>query len=392
MRSIGIICECNPYHAGHEYLFLQARASGADVVVAVMSGCFTQRGEAAVADPWLRAEALLSGGADLVLELPYPYAAASAEFFAGGGVEVLDRLGVSELWFGSECGDLSRLLAAAEVCERADFRARYAETVQESCGTAEAFFEVLQSFCREEQRFSSNDILGIAYLRAIRARKSKLCPVTVKREGSAYLDKLLPTEGYPSATALRQVWREQGLSAVLPRLPESVRAVYARVAAPCDLQYAERLILGQLRLAPPHAFDAVAELSGGLGARLSALALSCTSLEELLQRGVTKKYPLSRLRRGLLFSLTGVTPDDLRRAPAYVRLLAANDAGRAFLSACRRTAALPVITRLSELPQSREAEAQRALSERAWSLYRLTSPTPLPADDLWKRGPVLKNL
>ena len=75
MKRVGIICECNPFHDGHAYLIRQARAAGADAVIAVMSGCFVQRGEAAVADPYLRAEALLAGGADAVLELPFPYAA-----------------------------------------------------------------------------------------------------------------------------------------------------------------------------------------------------------------------------------------------------------------------------------------------------------------------------
>ena len=109
MRTAGIVCECNPFHAGHGYLFSAARASGVDAVIAVMSGCFTQRGEAAVADPISRARILLLGGADAVLELPYPFCSSSAEYFSRAGVEILDRLGVDELWFGSECGDLDRL-------------------------------------------------------------------------------------------------------------------------------------------------------------------------------------------------------------------------------------------------------------------------------------------
>ena len=106
MRIAGIICECNPIHGGHLYLMREARRQGADAVVCVMSGCFTQRGEAAIADPHTRAHALILGGADAVVELPFPFSCAGAEFFAAAGVEILNRLGVGELWFGSECGDL----------------------------------------------------------------------------------------------------------------------------------------------------------------------------------------------------------------------------------------------------------------------------------------------
>ena len=117
MKRIGIICECNPFHRGHQYLIERAKASGADTVVALMSGYFVQRGEPAVASPFLRAEALLRCGADLVLELPFPYAAASAEYFADAGVDILERLGVDELWFGSECGDLRMLRNVSELTE-----------------------------------------------------------------------------------------------------------------------------------------------------------------------------------------------------------------------------------------------------------------------------------
>ena len=92
MRSIGIVCECNPLHGGHQYLIQQARAAGADAVICVMSGCFTQRGEAAIADPYTRAHALILGGADAVVELPFPYSCAGAEFFASAGVEILNLL------------------------------------------------------------------------------------------------------------------------------------------------------------------------------------------------------------------------------------------------------------------------------------------------------------
>ncbi len=391
MKSIGIVCECNPFHAGHEYLFRSARASGADAVVAVMSGCFTQRGEAAVADPWLRAEALLASGADLVLELPYPYSASSAEFFGGAGVEILDRLGVNELWFGSECGDLARLESAAALCESDSFAALYAETVQKNSGTAQAFLETLQRLCGTDELFLSNDILGISYLRAIRARGGRMGAVTVKREGSAYLEEALHQNEYPSATALRRVWREEGTTAVLPHLPKVCREVYARVEELPKFNAIERLILGHLRLTPPAELEKIAELSGGLGARLAKIACEASTLDELLRLSATKKYPTSRLRRGILFALTGVTGEDLRRAPAYTRLLAANERGCRFLANTRKTGEIPMLTRRTELPSDPATARQEELERRAYALYDLCFSTVGKIPSPWSRMPVIVN-
>lgn len=388
LRSVGIICECNPFHGGHQHLIRQARASGADVVVCAMSGSFVQRGEAAIVDARLRSRTLLCGGADVVVELPYPFCASGAEYFARAGVEILDRLGVNELWFGSECGDIALLSQLAEAAESEAFQKRYAEVAAGGSPTAEAYFRVLGEVAGVESTCFSNDILGIAYLRALRACRSSVQPVTVKRVGSAYLDESVAKGSYPSATALRRLWRERGLDAILPYLPKEVAALLLSEEniQTADLRYAERWILGQLRVAEPSVIEQGAELGGGLGNRLAMLARESSSLEELLRLAATKKYPNARILRGLLFFMTGITPTDLRAPIAYVRLLAANRTGCDYLALTRRTAQIKVVTRRTELPRSADAIRQAAIEARAWSLYTLCRETAGAADDLWKHG------
>lgn len=388
MKTAAIICECNPLHAGHQYLIACARASGADCVLCVMSGCFVQRGEAAIAEPYLRAEALLCGGADVVLELPFPFSAASAEFFARAGVEVADRLGADELWFGSECGEIGLLSRLSQIAQSAEFAERYEKTVTESRGTAQAYFETLQALAGSDVPCSPNDILALSYLRAIAERDSRLKPVTVKREGSAYLDETLVQGGFPSATALRKCWREDGVEAILPHLPQACAPVYARAEQPADLQYAERLILGFLRLTPVEAFENIAELSGGLAAHLAQAACRAKTLDELWRLSATKKYPTARLRRGVLYALTGVTREDLHAPVGYARLLAANATGQTFLSLCRRTSELSVVTRHTDLPNTEQAQRQEALERRAYALYDLCFPSAGELPSPWRRAPV----
>ena len=95
MRTAAIICEYNPFHNGHKFHIEETkRQLEADAVIAIMSGNFVQRGDAAIFDKHLRAKAAVLGGADLVLELPAVYSSASAEFFAKGAVKILDKLGI----------------------------------------------------------------------------------------------------------------------------------------------------------------------------------------------------------------------------------------------------------------------------------------------------------
>ena len=390
MKRVGIICECNPFHDGHAYLIRRAKASGADAVVAVMSGCFVQRGEAAVVDPYLRAEALLAGGADAVLELPFPYATAGAEFFARAGVDILERLGVDEIWFGSECGDLVALSQIAALTRSEEFFARYEKTAKAKGGTAETYFAILCEMCGEEIPCSPNDILAISYLRAIQESGANIRPVTVKREGSGYADETLTVGNFPSASALRRKWREEGVESLLPHLPVATASLYASVQTPADLRYAERLILGHFRLTSAKELERIAELSGGLGYRMAEAAMQAESLDKFLSLAATKKYPLARLRRGILFALAAIKRDDLRTSPAYVRLLAANGKGRDFLADCRRKGTIPVVTRKTDLPNTPAAERQEAWEQRAWALYALCHESVGTGATLWKQAPRMK--
>ncbi len=389
MKTVGIICECNPLHGGHQYLLKQARASGADVVVALMSGWFVQRGEPAVADPFLRAEALLCCGADLVLELPYPFAASSAEYFADAGVNILERLGVDALWFGSECGELSHLSRMCELTASPVFAERYSASVGESGGSAKTYFSILCDMAGEEITPLPNDILGIAYLRSIRTQNARIAPVTVKRVGSGYAQEALTPDAFPSATALRRLWRESGLGAVLPLLPKECREVYAKASEPSALSFAERLILGHFRLSSSDSLSRVAELGGGLGNRMAESARRATSLQEFFEYTSTKKYTEARIRRGVLFALTGVQTADLCERPAYTRLLAANAVGSRFLSTMRGRCDIPVVTRRSDLTNNLLDTRQNVLSEQAFRLYTLCQRDSSSASTLWTRPPIL---
>lgn len=394
MKTIGIICECNPFHGGHQYLIEKARESGADAIVCVMSGNFVQRGEAAVLSPHARAEILVRSGADAVVELPFPYAASSAEFFGRAGVEILSRLGVNEVWFGSETGDLSILSRYAEVADSEEFREAYAAATDGEGGTASVYFSLLSKMANDQNAACApNDILAISYLRAIRALGSDIQPVTVKREGSGYAAKELAVGAFPSATALRRAWAENEIEDIMPYLPGVCGEVSRREGkanrAPAMLKHAESLVLGMLALTPQKELEGYAGLGGGLAGRLHNSAIKANSLDAFYELCGTKKYPDARIRRGVLYALLRVKEDDLRTPVSYVRLLATNEKGREFLALARKTSDLRVVTRQTDLPATPEAARQFELESASVALYSKCLPKPIAADEPLRHPPVI---
>ena len=378
MRIAGVICECNPPHAGHLYLLERARQDGAELVICVMSGCFVQRGEAAVADAYARAEILVRSGADVVVELPMPYAASSAEFFGGAGVDILCRLGITELWFGSETGDLSSLEVLSVLAESEAFVNRDRARCTEGMGTAQAYFETLSELSGGRSPLSPNDILALSYLRALRRHGGHACPRAIRRLGSGYREGTITQDAYPSATALRLVWECEGVEAMAAHLPAVAAEVIEKEAragrAPARLDLAERWILGSLRLADERALSALAGLGGGLAGRLVKAARRATDLAELMALCATKAYPDATVRRAILYALLGVKGEDLLVPVSYVRLLAANKAGCEHLASVRRTDAIRVVTRRGDLPDDSAAMRQRELEERTLRLYTMMMP------------------
>ena len=182
MRVAGIIAECNPLHEGHRYLIKEAREKTcADYIVIAMSGDYVQRGAPSILSREARAGALLDAGADLVVEIPLYAACGGADYFARGAVALLESLGVvTDLAFGSECGDLCALTEAAERLseESEQFRRDLSEGLREGLSYPSARARAMAGF---DLPASPNDLLATEYLRALAKSGSAICPHAVKR-------------------------------------------------------------------------------------------------------------------------------------------------------------------------------------------------------------------
>ncbi len=379
MKISGIICEYNPLHNGHLYHLEQVRRSGADAIVAVMSGNFVQRGDAAILDKFIRAKLAIQGGVDLVIELPVPYALAPAENFALGGMALLSALGnVDEISFGSECGDIDMLMQTAQACRIS--KTEYADVMEDFLRSGYSYPEVLSQMVGQIAGSEAaavlsqpNNTLAIAYLNALEILGSKIRPVTIRRRGASHNSTQPAADGTASATYIRQYFSEGGdCRRMMPGFAWKALHEAEESGHTGSMQNLERLILYKLRTTDPDQMQDIAEIGQGLEHRLYH-AKRASSLEELLSAIQTKRYPMARLRRILLHILLDIHHGDMQGTPPYGRVLAFNEVGREVLRESKRTRRLPFSHSLAELAQtSPEAGRCAALESQSTDIYQLS--------------------
>lgn len=396
MNIAGITAEYNPFHTGHAYQISALKAQlGPDTsVVAVMSGSWVQQGRPAVTDKWTRARMALNGGADLILELPTVWAAASAESFARGAVELLCRCGVIDtLCFGSETGELAPLLAAAECLDSPDYPEQLRKALEGGASFAAARQAAVEALIGPAGAAlaSPNNNLGVEYLRALRSLHSNIKPVTIRREGAAHNSLDRTGEGFRSATQLRQHLARGEWEAVQPYVPAGNLDVL-QSAPLADPRLGERAVLACLRKMTAEDWAKLPDAGAGEGLpqRLERAGRQCRSLDDFFTLAKTRRYAMARLRRMALWAFLGLTAADVPAEPPYLRVLGFNARGREVLKQMKTTAQLPILTKPAH---ARELDGPgRRLFEleaQCTDLYGLFLPQLPPPGQEWTRGPII---
>ena len=383
----GVVAEFNPFHSGHARLLERTRQAGATHIVAVMSGNFVQRGGPACAPKLVRANAAVAGGADLVVELPLPYAGATAQRFAFGAVEVLAALGcVQALAFGSECGDVELLEQAADAVD-SPYCDDYAKNLLDTgIPYAQARQRAVEQFYGRqvaEVLSTPNNILGVEYLRQLRRLGSPMQPFTLPREGVDH-DAAQAQAGIASASLLRELLEREGVEGLAPFVPAPCLEVDRSAAAggllPFSPHSLDRAVLAFLRRMDRAWFGQLPDISGeGLDNRLYEAVRQAGSLEDLYALAKTKRYPLARIRRLVWNGFLGVPADLTALPPPYIRVLSMGRRGMEILSAANHTTRLPVSHSLRRL-EDRGGDCTRfaRLEALAADLYALGLPAPPP--------------
>ena len=376
MDVVGIVAEYNPFHAGHAFHLAETRRRMGDcTAVCVMSGNFVQRGECAVLDKWSRARLALKAGVDLVLELPTVWAAASAEYFAWGAVNILKEAGADAISFGSESGDGAGLKVVAACLDSPVYATGLRRFLDEGMPFAACRQAVVRGLLGEELAgllSNPNDNLGAEYLKAARRLGWEPEAAAISRRGAAHDGGGHPE--YPSASFVR----ERILSGELA------------VENPACMKTGERWVLAALRGLDESGFAALPDCGEGLSHRLCRAARQGRTLDEVYALAKTKRYAHSRIRRAALWGALGLKASDRPDAPPYLRVLGAGERGRALLRELKQAARLPVITKPAHA-RKLDGPGRRLfeLEARCTDLYQLCREDSGPCGMEWTSGPVM---
>lgn len=368
-----IIAEFNPFHNGHKALIDFAREYGCDGIIAVMSGCFVQRGEPAIAAPSVRAGAALMSGIDLILENPVTGAMAGARKFAESAVSVIEATGIADkLFFGSECGDIELLKKTAAITESKEFSDILRGELMSGKAFAAAREEAVKKICPEAAEILSNpnDILGIEYIRAL--KNSEIEPVCFKRTGVGH------DEDADGVTASAGALREMLLNGrdISDYVPDGCSISNADIA---KKENAERAVLARLRSASPEEIASAPDVSEGIENRIYEAARSALTLNDVYDTAKAKRYSHARIRRIVMSFYLGITAEDSRIPPQYIAVNGFTDNGREMLKEMRRKASLPVVMKNSDISSlSEKAKRIYELECRANDMYALCFDLPAP--------------
>ncbi len=384
MKITGIVVEYNPFHNGHKYHLKNAKEEN-NVVIAVMSGDFVQRGEPSFINKWDRCRAALAEGADIVAELPVFYSCQSAEIFARGAVGILNILGAEEIVFGSESSDTEKMKKIILLEKSKNFSEKLRENLKQGMSYPTAYNREIENFLGKEYIVNSNDILGIEYLRAIDFWKSSIVPKTLKREGAGYHS--YETFGdIASASGIRKMFEEnKNMEEIQKFIPEKswkilVKAFEEKRTADISKFY---FLIRYAVLSQREAMKDIQDMEEGFHIRLYEAALVCENYKDFLEKIITKRFTIGRVQRILIHVLLGITKEiteNTKQKIPYVRIMGFSQKGREYLKNLAKQnketkIETKIITGLKNIQKilSEEERFYLELNERSGRIYNIVN-------------------
>ncbi len=346
VRVTSLITEYNPFHNGHIYHIDESRKlTRADIVIAVMSGNFTQRGEAAITDKFTRARYALEH-VDLVAELPLKSSISFADDFALGGVHIADLLKSTHLVFGSESGDIDALKQLhADTGESID-RERLAVLIREGYSYPRA----VEALTGNTDVSGSNNILGLGYLKALDRLKSPITPLTIRRRSNRYNDPALSEGAFSSATSIRNSIMGSEAEKAERFMPPGLVRDIMEAGPVSNERFFESLKLLITHQSPAELRE-IYMMTEGLEHRLKTMIRGADHYDAYMHRIKTKRYTWTRLNRLMAYILLNIKWSDMEShdVPAInaVRILGMNPKGREYLSTLK-DADVEIITNVNK--------------------------------------------
>lgn len=342
MESIGIIAEYNPFHNGHLYHIKKIKEKYPDAtIILVMSGNFTERGDIALIDKWKRTKIALLSGIDLVIELPFPFATQSADYFSYGAITLLEKLKVEKVIFGSESDDIETLnLIAKTQLDNEDFDKLIKVYSKLGKNYPTAISLAIKDLTNKEIN-TPNDLLGVSYIKTILKYNYKIIPETIKRTND-YHNEIM-NEEISSATAIRKALKEG--KSVKKQVPEYTYSYL------CDLHFMDDYYqILKYKIITEKDLSIYTSVEEGLDKLLKKEITRASSYDDLIKHIKSKRYTYNKLQRMLLHILCNFTKEEKNNFNeiTYIRILGLNNKGQKYLNNIKKGLDIPLISKIKK--------------------------------------------
>lgn len=398
MNILGLVVEYNPFHNGHLYHLLKSKEiTKATHTVAIMSGNFLQRGEPALFDKYTRARAAVENGVDLVIELPTLFACQSAEIFSHGAIATLNSLNcINSICFGSEVGNIDILYTISKILvnEPNEFKISLKKYLNDGMLFPTARSNALFDYINENNLVdiskdellsilnSSNNILGIEYIKSLLKLKSNIKPYTITRINSEYNSESIDSS-ICSATAIRKALKNTDdisfASKVVP-LP-TYNILKTNIEKSFNPIFDEMFfdILSSIILRDSNELDKYFDVNEGIENKIYQSIFTSLTLDDLKESIKSKRYTMTKIKRTLNNILLGITKNDMNKIKnvnniPYIRILAFNDKGREIIKNIKTNSDINIINKFSNISFSKDDEVFKTLIDydiKASNIYNL---------------------
>ena len=348
MIVTGIIVEYNPFHNGHKYHLEKARElTECDILVAICSGNFVQRGQPAIIDKWSRRKTAVENGVDLVIELPFPFAVQSAAYFGRHAVDILARAGIDHLVFGSEINNLEELQEIASMSFNID---NFKENMARGYSYPASYGYMADSY-------GPNDILAISYLRALKDHP-EITPVSIRRTND-YFSEELQGEITSALSIRKALARGQDVSRY------TIMAEQLKDFPSVSMEKLYPLIRTLLLTNSPEELRQIFLMDEGIENHLIKQAEDSYTYSVFLNKATTRRYTSSRIQRTLCHLLVHNTREFMKNLPEYdiIRPLAYNRKGQKYIGQLQENG-VRVVNHFSQI-----IKPYRQLEYRAAAVY-----------------------
>lgn len=362
LNAAGIVVEYNPFHNGHAYHLKKTKEiTGADVVIAVMSGNFLQRGEPAFVSKWVRTKMALKAGVDIVLELPYSFAVQKADTFAFGSVSILKEIGCQSICFGSEGGQIEDFYRTYDFLKtnHQQFNERIHHQMQKGVNYPTAVSNAFLALDHEDNYIDlskPNNILGFHYVKTIKDQNFPMKAFTIQRSQADYHDEHFHNESIASATSIRKALfsNNNDITAISQFVPTTTYELIHSYKKEYGQFHHWENYWPYLKYKIIHSsmddLRKIYDVNEGLENRIYSSALEADSFHQFMEKLKTKRYTWTKLQRMCVHILTNTTKEEMEetiKRPTYLRLLGMTNVGRKYLNKNKKSFSLPVISTLS---------------------------------------------